>query len=779
MATGDMMELELDSTQLRDRVKAGWRACQNLDQFAELGQLSVIATTDLRNLMTAESHIDSFTTWILNQAKEYMSLVQIVLRARDLTGVQQFPAEDDIVSVFPALLAISPRCKDAKMDDYHRLLLRLLPSRSSQSPSSSAQREARIAAYYKYYSSGIHLAPFTSIIGPSGIGKSFLVKELAFKNYSYVVYACLATDKASSYPQRSQLANVIVNIIDRPELTTFWECFIAASLVHVAICKDLGITAAGFYDLQVLETFVQFQITIARRVQEFFYKVYQSSTSQGTGNRRERSDKDDQFFDYQKDVNQFVDEYKTDMTPVFQKAKSDIFTIQFSRTVAEGNYICETSINLGTEHKDQPLAIICFDEIRELFKVTYEEPPVKYLALRRAMRHQTKVREGVDNKRFFGLLLDTSSRISELSPSREMDPSLKYLRPGHLFPPIYRLDTFDIFVGATGTQYHPNKLTQTETPALRSLFSFGRPLWGALLEKATLSMVLEMAQARMYGRHMYPKNFDDPLSNNESLALISYRLNFYVAHFGLAEALTSGHLRALCDDASKGFIKVGDVGEVVAALTLMFSFDKAHGEGYPRPVKLHNFIKELFPEAILGQVQSRMQNHADMTRLWDRGFVFFNHVVRVSKKPTVRMLAGAYSRCAVIFPSQNFGDCDIIVPVFVQGDHREGDRMSYILVQVKNWQDDTLSTRRKNDAKDSFKTAEGLLPHVDSYIGVFMSLRGNPKNSGVEVVYPLRKNTETAMTRQAAATTPSMLGNETYNWNEGAHIVIFSLGDES
>lgn len=132
---------------------------------------------------------------------------------------------------------------------------------------------------------------------------------------------------------------------------------------------------------------------------------------------------------------------------------------------------------------DQPLAIVCFDEVKDLFNTAGRDPAMKYLALRRAMRHQTKVSDRAENKRFFGLLLDASSRITELSPPRERDPSLKFLRPGdQLFAPIYRLDTFDTFAGDAGTEYHLAKLieaiagTQTPIPALKRFFSFGRPL---------------------------------------------------------------------------------------------------------------------------------------------------------------------------------------------------------------------------------------------------------------------------------------------------------------
>lgn len=57
----------------------------------------------------------------------------------------------------------------------------------------------------------------------------------------------------------------------------------------------------------------------------------------------------------------------------------------------------------------QPI-IICMDEVRPLFKEPL--PPYgdesQFFALRRALRHQSKLPENGGQKKFFALLLDTS-----------------------------------------------------------------------------------------------------------------------------------------------------------------------------------------------------------------------------------------------------------------------------------------------------------------------------------------------------------------------------------
>lgn len=124
-----------------------------------------------------------------------------------------------------------------------------------------------------------------------------------------------------------------------------------------------------------------------------------------------------------------------------------------------------------------------------------------------------------------------------------------------------------------------------------------------------------------------------------------------------------------------------------------------------------------------------------------------------ARSPRLR-LTNAYHRYAAIFPDQNFEGSGIIISVFVQGRGEKDSKMSYILVQVKNWQDDALSSKRKNAAKAAFTTSEDFLPKVDSYLGIFMSLRGDQARSAVEVIYPAPKDPDMSTTRQIGGSSP-------------------------
>lgn len=117
-----------------------------------------------------------------------------------MTSSQSFLTSD--------LLNISMIIDPRKIEQYHRLLRRVLPDKSSLSPSDDeAQLQAmkdafhqedrgrdtakmvhdQIVKFFNDYNTGGYLSPYTSLIGPCGIGKSFLVKQMAYQNRNYIL----------------------------------------------------------------------------------------------------------------------------------------------------------------------------------------------------------------------------------------------------------------------------------------------------------------------------------------------------------------------------------------------------------------------------------------------------------------------------------------------------------------------------------------------------------------------------------------------------------------
>lgn len=166
--------------------------------------------------------------------------------------------------------------------------------------------------------------------------------------------------------------------------------------------------------------------------------------------------------------------------------------------------------------------IVCLDEARLLLDNNDS-------SLLRAFRHA--LRELFDDYRhLFGVLLDTASRISNFSSSVLQDPSMKekpspdYI--GKFFPPIFALNTFDVWVykGYTGLDF------TSSNQARQQLFSLGRHLWAAFFEAGeNLNSVLSLEKAK--------------ISQAPCFTLLSYCVSFLITDQSMGEAYVAEHIR--------------------------------------------------------------------------------------------------------------------------------------------------------------------------------------------------------------------------------------------
>lgn len=101
----------------------------------------------------------------------------------------------------------------------------------------------------------------------------------------------------------------------------------------------------------------------------------------------------------------------------------------------------------------------------------------------------------------------------------------------------------------------------------------------------------------------------------------------------------------------EGFINIGDIGEALAVLVLLFSFDRSLDISLSRmdhnpsvklgcvPITL--FLSTSLPRTIFSEMEGRAKSRPEMERLW-RGCIFFNHMVRIQRRQlsekTLRML---------------------------------------------------------------------------------------------------------------------------------------------
>lgn len=75
-------------------------------------------------------------------------------------------------------------------------------------------------------------------------------EQMWFIFVSLLEVVCVSFARGSAYPSRSAVADKILQCFPRRTLEEFWMMFITASPAEVESCKAIGITPAGFYNLQ-------------------------------------------------------------------------------------------------------------------------------------------------------------------------------------------------------------------------------------------------------------------------------------------------------------------------------------------------------------------------------------------------------------------------------------------------------------------------------------------------------------------------------------------------
>ncbi|KAL1985908.1 hypothetical protein VTN96DRAFT_7173 [Rasamsonia emersonii] len=227
-----------------------WRECRDFTEFVKAAKMHQVHASSKK--IEFEDSGCALPQFILKQATKYLRDVQVELMEKGYTGIEWMnlppsgPTEptqhDQVVSIYFECLEIFPFVRELDLEKYYEALQRWFPLRSPPSQGfvnadvviDAFHRDPKpgrditstiyqqIYNYYSDFDSAIHLAPYTSIVGPSGIGKSFVVEQIAREHRTYVVYASLAKSGSDTYPRRSPIADSISLITRRPEMTMFF-----------------------------------------------------------------------------------------------------------------------------------------------------------------------------------------------------------------------------------------------------------------------------------------------------------------------------------------------------------------------------------------------------------------------------------------------------------------------------------------------------------------------------------------------------------------------------
>ncbi|KAI5307048.1 hypothetical protein KEM56_005329 [Ascosphaera pollenicola] len=559
--------------------------------------------------------------------------------------------------------------------------------------SASSRLSSVLIDYSKRYTPGYYSAPYTAVVGPSGIGKGAAVRNIAISNTHYVSYVSLAKADSEAVPGRSK---IIADQIDRwttkeglegAKLRQYqvrqWMKFCLAVLVDVELCHDLKISPARFYEAQLGDE------------SELYWENFVPSASCLTAETLRQS-----LFgasDYQK--------------------------------------------------AQESLVVICIGEARFLLDSDQQSP---FRSFGEAI---AEVRSGYSN--LFSVLLDNTPRICNFLSSASADSSMNFSRNPEkvklLYPPIYALNTFDVW-----TQDHTFECLDLNpsVQSLKQFFSFGMPLWGALLHAGSqLGKVHDLAREKMK-------------SDETKLNLISYIVDFRITSQAMNAEYVERHMRYIVsvDDSrqflhtiqpsepiladaalfslaqthhndqlhalqalhaalSNGLVDVGDVGEMVAILILLFSYESALSRrdiSIFHPITVERFFRTLFSNDFADNVYGKISGVPQLKMLWEKGLVLCNHFVRLYKEPTSIHLHAMFARGAGIILPANYPGIDLIMPIrFTDGDVTN---MSCIAVQVKSKARDSANPAVvRSEAKDSLKAAGTICGNAT--FGIMMCLQ--------------------------------------------------------
>ncbi|KAL2890644.1 hypothetical protein HOO65_010002 [Ceratocystis lukuohia] len=593
-----------------------------------------------------------------------------------------------------------------------------------------------------------YLSPYTSIVAPSGTGKSYTVSQLAVKHNKYVIYLNFAPEYHKGYPGRSSYASLILEALNkviqglpflerRHKMEWIWSIVIWALLRLARSARASGVSAHDFFRLQIDGGDVRKQDVITSALQ---FAINQPPFRCPT-NQLPNPTADWQAFD---------DHCKNAFTtPGPQEMTND----DANRSIQPHNLAF----------------VVCIDEARNLLGGP-EGDSTLFRSLRQALWWTAKYG---DESSFFGVFLDTTSKVSNFSPAHTRDPSQK-VRTGErpsavLFPPYHQFFTKNIYAPPTPPQFDIPQVSWDV------LLNFGRPLWGALLQGgSTCQAVVDLCKEKCQPSE---PPCQDLHTKTGLLALVSYRIPFTISNFALAESLVSQWMHTLIDVSDDreqlmvlqpgepilalaafqygmtmsdmllkalevldqelywNSVNVGDIGEFIAGLILLLAFDTASFVSFPEPLPLQVFLKNLLGDAVVKDLLTVSKDSLDLNfgTMLSFGTVFFNRIYRRVTAPSETDIYNMYRTCTACYLPPGFNGVDILIPVWVPP---QDDRMGYvgcILVQVKNKAYHRFAANAMNSAYDHTNrgfTALKFSRKMPS-IGFMMSLRGIKHGSRV------------------------------------------------
>ncbi|PLW51438.1 hypothetical protein PCASD_00361 [Puccinia coronata f. sp. avenae] len=600
-----------------------------------------------------------------------------------------------------------------------------------------------ISDYATKWQKDTYLAPYTSLIGPTMIGKTRLLMQLAEE--VCVVYICLRPLNSTGEPKRSELASEMLVKSKLGADTTDYYVRLIAAILSVTV--------------------VFFQSTSKEKDRrEVLLEWYKHHTSTNT----------DFYSSVQSDLKSKMNPKRTPIS-------------QLGHVV---NEVGKTHILHSTPLK----VLFAIDEARTLLDKPNSLDPSLFYLFRRALRTVK------DSSGIFTLLVDTTSRVSNFNPRAIDDPSSRALglrgNPIKMFPPIYELRTFDRMVPSNPPQqwdelFSPERLCKYGIPffslylqaeveddvventgtiihsmarfALRKLLCSDMAGSPAMTDARALALLGPTIGVPLYGRahlnveltssHAAHSGYINSESGHQhsfypSQPIYAVAANHYLHQ---SDKTLVSCINSLTTIVSKGDVTTGDAGELASRIILLCAMSKTVADmkkapksktnpsvveqiTFPDPIPVTKFLETLtgLPanELPLGAIDA---DHKQ--KLFQHGMMFWNHFRYCSHRPTTESLLKCMYRGLALQCRPNQEAFDQVLPIYLK-DKSEPNlheaNMTFCGIQVKNRKDDSQVRDSQDDMKPE-KAKISMMEEDNPYLALYFTFQKPPPRKPNEV----------------------------------------------
>lgn len=173
-------------------------------------------------------------------AKNASAVDDLMFTWIEIKKIDYFISHDNSRSYVDLLCKAWPKIRPADERPWYQIAARAFysaerPTANGNLPSKLVYQQ--LLDRYKKYTKGNYLVPCTSMVGPSGIGKSFTIQQMAVQHGIYVAYTSFARKSSGAYPNRSVITDIILEGLPRKNLAMFWRTLITVSLTEVEVCR--------------------------------------------------------------------------------------------------------------------------------------------------------------------------------------------------------------------------------------------------------------------------------------------------------------------------------------------------------------------------------------------------------------------------------------------------------------------------------------------------------------------------------------------------------------